>query len=69
MLLNPQEFEDLLHHRDGTATFSATGPDREVDWTLTPTILEAQRYYLVFRNSSGKSTAELVDVDFTISFQ
>ena len=69
MLLNKQEFEDLLHQQGGTASFSAAGPDGEVDWTLSPTFSESQNYYLVFRNSSEKSAAELVDVDFTISFQ
>jgi hypothetical protein len=69
MLLNKQEFEDLLHQQGGTASFSAAGADGEVDWTLGPTFSEPQNYYLVFRNSSEKSDAELVDVDFTISFQ
>jgi hypothetical protein len=69
MLLDKREFEDLLHHREGTASFSAAGPGGEVDWTLSPTFSEPQNYYLVFRNSSEKSAAALVDVDFTISFQ
>ncbi len=69
LLLDKQEFEDLVHHQGGTASFSAAGPDGEVDWTLSPTFSEPQNYYLVFRNSSEKSAAELVDVDFTISFQ
>lgn len=68
MLLNPEEFEDLLHHRQGTASFAIGGPDGEIDWALSPTFFVPQKYYLVFRNPTRPPAAELVDVDFSISF-
>jgi hypothetical protein len=69
MLLNPEEFEDLLSHHGGYASFSTTGHAGQVDWALSPTILAPQKYYLVFHNPLEQSVAELLDVDFTISFQ
>ena len=68
MLLNPKEFRDLLHQQ-GTASFFAAGPGGEVDWTLNPTFVDPQKYFLVFRNSSEKSLAQTVDVNFTLSFR
>jgi hypothetical protein len=68
MLLNPEEFSDLIHQDgEGTASFATGGSDGAVDWSLAPTFFAPQKYYLVFRNPSG-TPAELVDVDFSISF-
>jgi hypothetical protein len=70
LLLNEQEFSDFVRRGPGTATFSMEDSDGGViDWVLTPTLRDPQKYYLVFHNVSRRPQANLVDADFTVSFE
>ena len=67
LLLTPEQFADFTKEQ-GEATYSATGSSGQtVDYALAPTIEEAQKYYLVFRNPA-KGSARTVEADFTASF-
>ena len=69
LLLNPQELNDLVTRHPGTFTFATDASNRgDVQWILTSPIFEAQKYYLIFRSSSGRFPIT-VDADFTISWE
>lgn len=69
LLLSEVEYRDFVHGQAGAASFgeppSAGGV---IDWTLNATLFQPVKYYLVFRNSSPQRRAELVDADFSVSF-
>jgi len=70
LLLNQQEFDNFAQGREGTATFTNEPSDgRRVDWALVSPMFEAQKYYLIFRNSPEASSTKIVDADFTLSFE
>jgi hypothetical protein len=69
LLLNEQEFSDFQRGDNGTATFSNEATDSgEVDLALGAPMFHPQRYYLIFRNSSGRPRTKLVTADFSVSF-
>jgi hypothetical protein len=69
LLLNEQEFSDFQRGDTGTATFSNEATDGgEVDLALGAPMFHSQRYYLIFRNSSGRPRTKLVTADFSVSF-
>jgi hypothetical protein len=73
MLLNQQQFADLLNGRPGDALFSADAASNgEVNFTMPPTFAQPAKYYLVFRNSAFRSgsraTGKAVQADFRIDF-
>jgi hypothetical protein len=70
LLLNQQEFDNFSHGREETATFTNDPSDGgRVDWSLASPMFEAQKYYLIFRNSPEASSPKIVDADFTLSFE
>jgi hypothetical protein len=70
MVLNEQQYADLIHRHPNDALFSADGShDQEVNFTLPPTLSQPVRYYLVFRNDSAAGTGKIaVKADFRIDF-
>jgi hypothetical protein len=69
LLLSEEEYRDFVHGRPGAASFGkppSTGA--VIDWTLDATLFQPLKYYLVFRNSSQERQTELVDADFSLSF-
>ncbi len=69
LLLSEAEYRDFVHGRAGAASFGrppSTGA--VIDWTLDATLFQPLKYYLVFRNSSPGRQTELVDADFSLSF-
>ncbi|HTW59927.1 MAG TPA: hypothetical protein VMD99_17500 [Terriglobales bacterium] len=69
LLLNEQQFSDLVHQQPGDAMFSAEGaPDQEISFTLPPTLNHPVKYYLVFRNDSGSAGKATVQSDFRIDY-
>jgi hypothetical protein len=69
LLLSETEYRDFVHGRAGAASFGrppSTGA--VIDWTLDATLFQPLKYYLVFRNSSPGRQTELVDADFSLSF-
>jgi hypothetical protein len=68
LLLNQQEFDEFIHGRPGSATFTAEASDGgEVDWSLRSSVAEALKYYLVFRNPAARPRTTLVDANFTVN--
>jgi hypothetical protein len=69
LLLSEVEYRDFVHGQAGATSFaeppSAGGV---IDWTLNATLFQPVKYYLVFRNSSLQRRTELVDADFSVSF-
>ena len=69
-LLNQQEFDHFAHGREETATFTNDPSDGgRVDRALVSSLFEAQKYYLIFRNSPQASSTKIVDADFTLCFE
>jgi hypothetical protein len=70
LLLNDGEFARFVKNRPVTATFSSNPSGRgSIDWKLDANVETAQKYYLVFRNSSEGQGPSIVDADFTASFE
>lgn len=68
LLLNEQQYSDLLGGRRGDAVFSANGArEQDIDFSLPPTFDKPARYFLVFRNSAGRGR-RTVKADFHIDF-
>jgi hypothetical protein len=67
LLLNQEQYTDLLNGRPGDAVFAAADArSQEVNTGLPPTMDRPARYYLVFRNNSkGK---KLVKADFRVDY-
>jgi hypothetical protein len=42
--------------------------DHEVEFLLSPTKEETDKYYIVFQNSPGGAPLKYVQADFTLSF-
>ena len=69
MVLNQQQFADLLNGRPGAALFSAdAASDGEVNFTMPPTFAQPAKYYLVFRNESRATGTKALHADFRIDF-
>lgn len=70
LLLTEDEFNAFAHDTPGLATYSIDASyTQTVDFALTATLDQPQKFYLVFRNSSGGSRSKFVDADFTLSFE
>jgi hypothetical protein len=69
ILMNPGQYQDFVtSNGGGTALHSVEGThDHEVEFLLSPTKDEPQKYYIVFNNVAGKAS-KYVKADFTLSF-
>jgi hypothetical protein len=69
MVLNQQQFIDLLDGRPVDAVFSADAASNgEVNFTMPPTFAQPAKYYIVFRNGSRATGKKVVQADFRIDF-
>lgn len=69
LLLNDQQFSSLLAGRPDDALFSADAThDQEVNAHLPPTLNQAIKYHLVFRNDSPKAGKKVIQADFQVDF-
>ena len=67
LLLTPEQLDDFSRGA-GEPAYAVMGTSGQtIDYALSPTVDEPQKYYLVFRNA-GKS-ARSVEADFTASFE
>ncbi len=70
LLFNDQEFDDFTHSRQGSASYTVEpAHSQSVDYSVTSTVAQPQKYHLVFRNSPGGAHSKIVKADFTISFE
>jgi hypothetical protein len=70
LLMNDEQFADLVNHKPESATFSFDASSRgAIDWVLTSPLVNRQTYYLVFRNSPEAPGPTIVDADFAINFE
>lgn len=70
LLLNENEFEEFARGRQGSATQTVDPSySQAVDFALSSTLGEPEKYYFVFRNSPGGSRTKIVKADFTVSFE
>lgn len=70
LLMNDEQFADLVNRKPESATFSFDASScGAIDWVLTSPLVNRQKYYLVFRNSTEARGPTIVDADFTISFE
>jgi len=68
LVLNEQQFKDLLNGHDSDAVFSADAShEQEVNTSLPPTIERPATYHLIFRNDA-KAVKKSVEADFHIDF-
>jgi hypothetical protein len=69
LVMNEQQYNDLLNGRPGDALFSADDASNgEVNFTLPPTFGQTAKYYLVFRNGSQGKGKRVVQADFRVDF-
>jgi hypothetical protein len=69
MVLNQQQFADLLDGRPADALFSADAASNgEVNFTMPPTFAQSAKYFIVFRNGSRATGKKVVQADFRIDF-
>jgi hypothetical protein len=69
LVLNDQEYNNLLNGRPSDAVFSAEDAhDQEVNAHLPPTLDKPITYHLVFRNNAHNGPKKLVQADFRIDY-
>ena len=69
LLLNDQQYAALLEGHPGDALFSADAThDQEVNANLPPTLNQAAKYHLIFRNVSPKTGKRVVHAELQIDF-
>lgn len=69
LLLNEEQFTDLVNGHPSDAIFSADAShDQEVNANLPPTLDKPVTYHLVFRNNAHGTHAKLVQADFHIDY-
>ncbi len=70
ILMNPDQYQGFLATNGrGTALYTVDPThDHEVEFHLSPTGAEPQKYYIVFRNSPGGAALKYVRADFTVGF-
>lgn len=69
LLLNDQQYADLLAGHPGDAMFSADAAhDQEVNANLPPTLNNPVKYHLIFRNAEPKTGKRVVKAEFQIDF-
>lgn len=68
-VFNEQQYSDFAAGTPGNAVFSSDpSHDQAVDVSLPPSLNEAKKYYLVFRNTSGGDAQKTVQADLTVDF-
>ncbi len=69
LLLNDQQYSDLLAGHPGDAIFSSDAAhDQEVNANLPPTLNAPVKYHLIFRNAAPKTGKRVVHAEFQIDF-
>lgn len=69
LVLNDQEYSDLVNGRPSDAIFSADAShDQEVNANLPPTLDKPVTYHLVFRNHSPSAQRKLVQANFRVDY-
>jgi hypothetical protein len=69
LVLNDQEYNDLVDGHPSDAVFSAEGAhDQEVNAKLPPTLGQPMTYHLVFRNNAHGGPKKLVQADFRMDY-
>ncbi|HZQ95080.1 MAG TPA: hypothetical protein VFA67_08720 [Candidatus Sulfotelmatobacter sp.] len=69
LVLNEQQYSDFLSRHSGNSTFAAEeAPAGEVNASLPPTLGQAAKYHLVFRNNSRADGKKFVQADFRMEF-
>lgn len=69
LVLNEEQYSEFINRHNGDATFaSEDAPAGEVNAILPPTIKEAERYHLIFRNNSRSEGRKFVRADFRMEF-
>jgi hypothetical protein len=70
ILMNPEQYQDFLRTHGGGTALHTVEPthDHEVEFLLSPTEADPQKYYIVFNNSPGGAALKYVQADFTLSF-
>jgi len=68
VLLSDQQFSSLMSGRPSDAVFSADSThDQEVNANLPPTLNQAVKYHLIFRNVSPKTGKKVVQAEFEMN--
>lgn len=69
LVLTPEEFVDFKAGHGGTASYSIIDAHAQtVNYALPSTLDSSQKYYVVFRNHTGRSHPISVKADLTVSF-
>jgi hypothetical protein len=70
ILMDPDQYHDFVQsHGGGTALHSVEAThDHEVEFLLSPTKADPEKYYIVFSNIPGGAGVKYVRADFTLSF-
>lgn len=69
LLLSDQQYLSLMRGHASDAVFSADAThDQEVNANLPPTLNEAVKYHLIFRNVSPKTGKRVVQAEFEMKF-
>ena len=69
LLMNQSEFAKFSQGGSAVSALSERPASHaDIDWDLKPTFGNRERYYLVFRNSSTRPGAAVVDANFTARF-
>lgn len=69
LVLNEAQYSDFVARHSGDATFATEdAPAGEVNASLPPTINQAAKYHLIFRNNSRGEGRKFVRADFRMEF-
>lgn len=69
LVLNDRQYDGFMHGHTGEATFSTEeSNDQQVNTSLPPTVSQAEKYHLVFRNNSRAHIRKMVQADFRVDF-
>ena len=69
LLLSEQQYSDLLNGHPGDALFSAdTTHNQDVAANLPPTLDQARKYHVIFRNVTPKTGKKVVHAEFQMDF-
>jgi len=69
LLLSDQQYSSLMNGHPIDAVFSADAThDQEVNTNLPPTLNQAVKYHLIFRNVSPKAGRKVVQAEFEMNF-
>jgi hypothetical protein len=69
LVLNEQQYSQFMNRHSGDATLaSEDAPAGEVNASLPPTMNQAQKYHLIFRNNTRAGGKKFVHADFRMEF-